>query len=71
MTIGSPESSQLDVNPDFELLKECKATIERELQLEGLELSMGMSDDFITAIRQGSTNVRVGSNIFGQRNYSK
>ncbi len=32
-------------------------------------LSMGMSGDFETAIMEGSTLVRVGSAIFGQRNY--
>ena len=32
-------------------------------------LSMGMSDDFPVAIREGSTIVRVGSKIFGPRNY--
>ncbi|TNY23192.1 cytoplasmic protein [Rhodotorula diobovata] len=34
---------------------------------EELELSMGMSSDFVEAIEQGSTNVRVGSSIFGAR----
>ena len=34
-----------------------------------MELSMGMSNDFEEAIRMGSTNVRVGSSIFGARNY--
>lgn len=38
-----------------------------ELEREGLELSMGMSDDFVQAIKQGSSNVRVGSRIFGAR----
>lgn len=33
------------------------------------ELSMGMSDDYPLAIRQGSTLIRVGSKIFGERNY--
>ena len=32
-------------------------------------LSMGMSDDFEEAILEGSTMVRVGSAIFGKRNY--
>jgi PLP dependent protein len=36
-------------------------------ELDNVELSMGMSDDFEIAIRMGSTNVRVGSKIFGQR----
>lgn len=37
---------------------------------EGLPcLSMGMSDDFETAIRFGATHVRVGSALFGARDY--
>ncbi len=44
-------------------------------ELEGsnkpiLEMSMGMSHDFEQAIKMGSTNVRVGSLIFGNRNYN-
>lgn len=38
--------------------------------VEGKILSMGMSDDFAEAIACGSTMVRVGTAIFGQRNYS-
>ena len=34
-------------------------------------LSMGMSDDFADAIRCGSTMVRIGTAIFGARNYAK
>lgn len=33
------------------------------------ELSMGMSDDYAEAIQEGSTLVRVGSKIFGERVY--
>jgi len=33
------------------------------------ELSMGMSNDFERAIAQGATSVRVGSAIFGERDY--
>ena len=33
------------------------------------EISMGMSDDHLLAIEEGSTMVRVGSSIFGHRNY--
>ena len=36
---------------------------------ESVELSMGMSDDFLQAIHQGSTSVRVGSKLFGAREY--
>lgn len=34
------------------------------------EISMGMSDDYPLALEEGSTIVRVGSKIFGARNYS-
>ena len=33
------------------------------------EISMGMSDDYLIAIEEGSTMVRIGSTIFGYRNY--
>ncbi len=35
------------------------------------ELSMGMTNDFPLAISQGSTIIRVGTGIFGKRNYTK
>jgi pyridoxal phosphate enzyme (YggS family) len=47
--------------PHFALLQ--KIAAEHELPL----LSMGMSEDFETAIRFGATHVRVGSAIFGAR----
>lgn len=34
------------------------------------EISMGMSDDYLLAIEEGSTLVRIGSSIFGARDYS-
>lgn len=33
------------------------------------EISMGMSQDYLIAVKQGSTLVRIGSNIFGEREY--
>lgn len=57
------------IHADFEHI----AVIKRELEpLFGEEfniLSMGMSDDYPIAIEYGSTMVRVGSMIFGERNY--
>ncbi|MBZ0182969.1 MAG: YggS family pyridoxal phosphate-dependent enzyme [Melioribacteraceae bacterium] len=35
------------------------------------ELSMGMSGDFHIAIEEGSTMVRIGTSIFGERDYTK
>ncbi|KAJ3121775.1 hypothetical protein HK098_003409 [Nowakowskiella sp. JEL0407] len=68
MTIGSPEHSEMDPNPDFVLLANCKSAVDEKLGT-ALELSMGMSDDFEAAVKLGSTNVRVGSSIFGSRYY--
>ena len=39
--------------------------IKTNLKLQ--ELSMGMSSDFIDAIKNSSTFLRIGSNIFGKR----
>ena len=44
------------------------------LQVQGLDvdvLSMGMSDDLETAVACGATHVRVGSAIFGKRDYGE
>ena len=46
------------------LFKEMK-TIDSNFKI----LSIGMSDDYILAINNGSNMIRVGSKIFGQRNY--
>jgi len=65
MTIGAVGHSG---EKDFEKLKECRDRVCSELGIqEKLELSMGMSSDYELAIRMGSTNVRVGSTIFGER----
>ena len=46
------------------------ATLARMAARNGLTgLSMGMSSDFETAIAHGATHIRVGSAIFGARNY--
>ncbi|OAJ43217.1 YggS family pyridoxal phosphate enzyme [Batrachochytrium dendrobatidis JEL423] len=71
MCIGAPHNAKNDRNPDFDLLVECKQQIEAAFGMSGLELSMGMSDDFESAIEYGSTNIRVGSSIFGSRSYTK
>ncbi|XP_072512659.1 pyridoxal phosphate homeostasis protein isoform X2 [Salminus brasiliensis] len=58
-------------NPDFQMLLKCREQVCESLKLsvEQVELSMGMSTDFEHAIEVGSTNVRVGSTIFGTREY--
>ena len=46
----------------------------KNLNLPNVEmntLSMGMSHDYKIAIEEGATIIRVGTSIFGQRNYNK
>jgi len=66
MTIGAPGDLTC-----FDKLVEARQRIASATGLEAasLELSMGMSGDFEEAIARGSTNVRVGSSIFGERSY--
>lgn len=68
MTIGAPGDFTC-----FEMLVECRKAVAEELGVEesSLALSMGMSGDFEEAIKRGATSVRVGSTIFGARDYSK
>ena len=57
------------VRGDFERLAACKAELAPYFG-EGFDtLSMGMSDDYLVAMEYGSTEVRIGSTIFGVREY--
>jgi pyridoxal phosphate enzyme (YggS family) len=59
--------------PYFRELKRLAGLIAREgIQgVEMRELSMGMSGDFEAAIQEGATLVRVGTAIFGERQYTE
>ncbi|KAL0321114.1 UNVERIFIED_CONTAM: Pyridoxal phosphate homeostasis protein [Sesamum radiatum] len=65
MTIGMPDYTSTQRISRSEV---CKAL---GIEEEQCELSMGMSGDFELAIEMGSTNVRIGSTIFGAREYPK
>lgn len=66
MTIGAPGETF-----DFQILNDIGTFLMKEkgVSEDHLELSMGMSNDYKKAIEAGSTNVRVGSTIFGARDY--
>jgi hypothetical protein len=46
-----------------------KICAKRAMDVEKFVLSMGTSLDFEMAIEEGATEVRLGSTIFGERNY--
>lgn len=57
------------IKKEFSVLKSLFDELSKTRKLE--TLSMGMSDDFPIAIECGANSVRVGSAIFGRRDYSK
>ena len=67
MATNSSDESQ--VKSEFKLLSELftqLSIINSQLSI----LSMGMSNDYKLALNQGSNLIRVGSTIFGDRNYN-
>jgi hypothetical protein len=53
--------------PYFISLRELRDGLEKQFDIELPYLSMGMSGDFEEAIQEGSTHIRVGTSIFGER----
>ena len=70
MTIGPNTTNEKEIRGSFQMLRVFKEKINQELDENKLtELSMGMSNDFELGVEEGSTMVRVGTGIFGPRNY--
>ncbi|WP_107316814.1 YggS family pyridoxal phosphate-dependent enzyme [Achromobacter xylosoxidans] len=69
MAVNSPDPGE--VRACFRSLRELRDQLRHEA-IEGVSLdrlSMGMSGDFELAIEEGSTEVRIGTAIFGARSY--
>ncbi len=69
MGMATFTDDEATVRADFERLKACKVELAQYFGDEFDTLSMGMSDDYPIAIEYGSTEVRIGSTIFGAREY--
>jgi len=67
MTIGRLAAAPEEARSTFRRLRELAAGLRAGHPRLGPELSMGMSDDFETAIEEGATIVRVGRALFGDR----
>lgn len=70
MTIGPLGGTEKEVRTAFSTLRTLQETSRRlhpEMNFD--TLSMGMSNDYLIAIEEGATMVRLGSAIFGERNY--
>jgi PLP dependent protein len=71
MAIGPHPATESERRTSFAALRKlCDDCAQRFALPAFTELSMGMSGDFIEAIQEGSTLVRIGTAIFGERDYS-
>jgi len=70
MGMATLTDNQVQIRAEFSQLKNLFDELKTSLNTPAFkELSMGMSDDYQLAVECGSTMVRIGSRIFGQRNY--
>ena len=69
MTVAEDTDDEAVLRATFGGLRELRDRLAAASGLPLPELSMGMSGDFALAVEEGSTIVRVGSAIFGPRNY--
>ena len=69
MTVGPLTEDKKKIRESFIQLRELKNAINRSINQTKLrELSMGMSGDYEIAVEEGSTMVRLGTALFGERN---
>lgn len=73
MGMATFTDDEAEIRKEFKHLKAIFDTLKQDYfndQPQFKEISMGMSDDYPIAIEEGATLVRVGSKIFGPRNYN-
>ena len=70
MAIPEPSEDLLKQRAPFNQLRQLAQQL-REAGIDTDTLSMGMSADMVAAIAEGATMVRIGTAIFGQRDYAK
>lgn len=72
MGMATYTENTAQIRNEFKALKTIFNTLKNEY-FSGVksfsEISMGMSDDYHIAVEEGSTMIRLGSKIFGERNY--
>lgn len=72
MTIAPYVENPEENRPYFEIMKQLAVDISRK-NIDNVSmnvLSMGMTGDYVTAVEEGATFVRVGTGIFGERQYA-
>lgn len=70
MAMATNTEDETQIRKEFKSLKEFHSEIEKNSGIKLPILSFGMSSDYKIAIEEGSTMLRIGSSIFGERNYT-
>ena len=65
MAIPAPTKDLANQRAQFKIVADTFKTLQENFDLD--TLSIGMSDDYVAAIHEGATIVRIGSAIFGAR----
>ena len=69
MGMATFTDDEQEIRRCFRELHEQHQWLASQMSVDHCQLSMGMSDDYRIALSEGSTMVRIGSNIFGERQY--
>ena len=67
MTVPPADETPATTRSRFRLLREVRDRAKQRLGVELPHLSMGMSNDFIIAVEEGATLLRLGRALFGER----
>lgn len=72
MTVATNTDNEAQIDKEFNQVAELFSSIKNNYNPPSFtQLSMGMTDDYPIAIKNHSTIIRIGSAIFGERDYSK
>lgn len=70
MAIGPYPAAKPDIRLAYAGLRELRDQCQRRFDLPAFDqLSMGMSGDYVEAVKEGATMLRIGTAIFGERDY--
>lgn len=68
MTMAPQTNDEIMIRNTFSKLRNLRDLIKKDAYPEFKELSMGMSDDFMIALEEGATIIRIGSSFFKENN---
>ena len=71
MTIPPNNISEKKTQSLYKKTQKIRDTVYKSIEKNCKNLSMGMSNDFETAIEEGATHIRLGTALFGERTQLK